>query len=467
MDGSESRDLKRVHSVMAILSHEIMTASKSSRSATWSATCLVGILLAAGRVHANGAFPDSLQVLLPADRPHEIILATNFGLISSQDDGQTWLWSCEQPLTNLAGLYQVGAPPQDRVYALSRAGLVYSEDDTCSWSVARGSLATALATDAFPDPRNPSRVFAIANQRGDASTPQSLYLSSDGGLTFGAPLFSAPLDGGLLGVESAASDPMTIYLSTYRQPGIHPQLMRSTDGGAQWMTIEVESTLGANGFRIVAVDPQDPLQLYLRVIEDLGEELAVSSDGGVTLRKPASTDGRFTAFARLASGTVLVGALSNGEAQGFRSTDRGLTFQPWVNPPHLRALAERDGKLFAAADNFKDGFALAVSTDEGLTFRPLMRFDQVTGINPCVQELCADPCDYQAGIKLWAPEVCQPRKQLSDASAGDGQRPAPPVNRVGIGCGCRAAGNFRPWWPISVALGLVFAIWLRSRSRGA
>jgi photosystem II stability/assembly factor-like uncharacterized protein len=416
------------------------------------------MFLVAGRAHANGAFPDSLQILLPADRPHEIVLTTNFGLISSQDDGKTWLWSCEQVLTNLAALYQVGAPPQDRVYALSRSGLVTSEDDTCTWKMSRGSLATALATDAFPDPHDPSRVLAIANERGDAITPQSLYLSSDGGLTFGAPLFSAPLAGGLLGVESAATDPMTIYLSTYRQPGIHPQLMRSIDGGAQWTTIDVESTLGANGFRIVAVDPQDPLQLYLRVIEDLGEELAVSSDGGVTLRKPLSTDGRFTAFARLASGTLLVGALSNGAAQGFRSTDRGLTFQPWLNPPHLRALAERDGLLFAAADNFKDGFALGVSTDEGLTFRPLMRFDQVTGIKPCLQEICQDLCDFQAGIKLWAPEVCRP--------SSDAQKPAPLVNRVAFACGCRASGNPRTSVPFEAALGLAIVVWLGSRSRG-
>ena len=35
--------------------------------------------LAARPALGNGAFPDSQAVITPADRPHEILLATNFG----------------------------------------------------------------------------------------------------------------------------------------------------------------------------------------------------------------------------------------------------------------------------------------------------------------------------------------------------------------------------------------------------
>src|SRR5262249_55055616 len=60
--------------------------------------------------HPNGAFPDSLSIMLPPDHPHEIVLATNFGLLISEDDGATWHWVCEQAVASLSTLYQMGPP---------------------------------------------------------------------------------------------------------------------------------------------------------------------------------------------------------------------------------------------------------------------------------------------------------------------------------------------------------------------
>jgi hypothetical protein len=408
-----------------------------------------GLLAGEGRARADGAFPDSMQLLLPADRPREIVLATNFGLISSEDDGQTWVWACEPDLNDNAILYQVSAAPSDRMFAvLLRRGLVYSDDGACTWTSAAGQLATAVASDVFADPTNPARVFAIGAENGDGRTPQSLYRSDDGGLTFGAPLFSAPTAGGLLSVESAVSDPLTIYLSMYTTPMVHPFLVRSADGGAQWTSVDLEPAIGVNSFRIAAVDPEDPRKIYLRVSEALGEHLAVSADGGATFAEPVFTDGTLTAFARLASGTVLVGVSSSSASgdggvpsTGYRSNDGGVTFQPWSGAPHLRALAERDGKLFAAADNFRDGFAVGVSTDEGLSFQPLVTYDQVMRIKPCVQQVCRDICDMSLGGLLWSPDVCS--GTLGDGGEGGDARgggDGPSKATVSSGCGCSAGG---------------------------
>src|ERR1044071_3801977 len=112
----------------------------------------LSVALCSARAAGNGAFPDSSAILLPADRPDEIVLATNFGLIVSEDDGLTWSWTCEQAASVSASLYQVGPPAQDRVYAVSTAGLIFSDDGSCSWTRAQGLLASAYATDAFPDP---------------------------------------------------------------------------------------------------------------------------------------------------------------------------------------------------------------------------------------------------------------------------------------------------------------------------
>src|SRR5579872_3614515 len=51
--------------------------------------CWVGVLLAiagaATPALANGAFPDAQQILLPSGKPDQIILATTFGLVISDD----------------------------------------------------------------------------------------------------------------------------------------------------------------------------------------------------------------------------------------------------------------------------------------------------------------------------------------------------------------------------------------------
>jgi hypothetical protein len=47
---------------------------------------------------ANGAFPDSMGILLPVDQPNVIIATTNFGLLVSEDAGATFGWICEEAI---------------------------------------------------------------------------------------------------------------------------------------------------------------------------------------------------------------------------------------------------------------------------------------------------------------------------------------------------------------------------------
>src|SRR5215831_1213059 len=103
------------------------------RTIAWWLLCTAA--LAPARASANGAFPDSLSILLPPDRPHEIILATNFGLLVSEDDGAKWNWVCEQAVASQARLYQMGPPPTDRLLAVSPLALVTSSNGACSWQV--------------------------------------------------------------------------------------------------------------------------------------------------------------------------------------------------------------------------------------------------------------------------------------------------------------------------------------------
>ena len=380
---------------------------------------LLTLLTGAGRALANGALPASYGILLPADKPQEIVLATNFGMIISEDAGKSWLWSCERPETSFGYLYAVGPAPRDRFYALSPdAGLGLSDDHSCTWQTAGGVLANLVASDFFVDRANGDRVLAIAASI-DADSgnigPPSLFQSMDAGTTFSdTPLFTAPVGANIVSVEIARSNPMVIYMAMYTTPDRHPRLLRSADGGQTWMDRDVEPSLGANEFRILTVDPDDANVLYLRVIALGMESVAVSRDAGVTFTMPITVaKGTLSAFLRLASGTVLVGGLINLDTggmngTGFRSTDGGKTFGPWtLSPqPHILGMAEREGVLYLAGKNYSDGWALATSHDEGMTFQPLSTYSDVHGIKPCVMSMCGDQCKLVSSQAVWTNDVC-------------------------------------------------------------
>ena len=342
------------------------------------------LLLAwAGPARGNGALPASFGILLPADRPEQIVLATNFGMIFTEDGGTTWLWTCEQAQIALGYLYGIGPSPRDRFYGLSpEQGLAFSDDNSCTWRRSGGALSTLVASDFFVDRGNPDRVVAVASTV-DPDTlevgPDLVVESTDAGTTFAAtPLYEAPADANVVSIEIARSNPMIIYVALFRTPGRHPHLLRSDDGGRTWVDRDLEAGIGEFEFRILTVDPDDPDVLYLRVVASGMEHVAVTRDGGMTFTMPVTITGPFggglSSFLRMASGTVLVGGFLTIEGGGmngvaYRSTDGGHTFVPWTLTPQPRifGLAERDGVLYVAGKNYSDGWALATSRDEGVT----------------------------------------------------------------------------------------------------
>ena len=428
--------------------------------------------------------------MLPQDKPQEIGLATTFGLILSSDGGSTWLWTCEQlATTSMANVYAIGAPPVaaggvgDRFYALSPLeGLAYSDDESCSWTGAGGALAGQAVSDFFPDPTNPQRVLAAAAPAGDggAGVVPAVYLSMDGGATFGAtPVFTAPASAALVGIEIARSDPNVIYLAYVltTASGYDSRLVRSSNGGQSWSApIDLVAPLGPALVRILAVDLADANRVYLRTSTVTADGVAVTPDGGSTYVTPITiSNGSVTAFARLASGSVLVGAAINAPGgattgTGYRSTDGGMTFASWgfgsiqplgPNPPHIVGLAERmeAGKpiLYLSGKNYSDGWALATSTDEGQTLTALMSYDQVSRIEPCVQAVCADNCETVEGQGVWTPDVC------TGGAPDAGTAPAP----EGGGCHCtvtRGEPSARAVSGFALAAALLVA-W-RGRRRG-
>jgi hypothetical protein len=284
-----------------------MRAAEARASIALLGAAAMVLVAAPPLARADGAFPDSQIILTPAARPREIILVTNFGLIQSEDGGATWLWSCEQMANLYGAYYQLGLPPRDRLYTLAGSQVTFSDDRGCVWDVARGLPPSAGGgvTDFWVDRTVTDRILAVET----ACCPgeqlaHALFESTDGGGTFPTtPLYRAAPGAMITGVESARSDPRTIYLTLLGAPmdggSPPPMLVRTSDGGLTWQVADLSARLGPGMVRLVAVDPTDAGKVFLLWSGVDGQALAVTGDGGADARKILVPTGVLKAFLRL------------------------------------------------------------------------------------------------------------------------------------------------------------------------
>lgn len=434
-----------------------------------------GALLPTAGVRAHGSFPDAQQILLPADRPERIILTTNFGLISSEDSGRSWLFSCEHGLSTFTGPYLLAPPPSTRILALTASsGLIYSNDDSCTWNGARALTDVLPYTFSVAGSTGGQRVYVVGAPLSDLRAGDNIYVSDDGGVSFGAPAFTASPGSALLTVLAAPSQPSLVLAAMY-SADMHPILLSSHDSGQHWETsADLVDSFGSNPFELLWIDAVDPDRIYARILGPAAETLGISRDGGKSFVPAVSIPGKLSAFLRLASGTILVGGTAGVAGIGYRSTDDGRTFQPWPEAPRVHALAERNGKLYVAASNYDDGYAIAESDDEGATLKALTGFGQVRAMKGCVAAVCAEACSYNAAIGLWPQAVCEGESTVPepgiDAGMGDDGPPSPAdaagegpgVGSSGGGCGCDVGRDPRA---ACTELLLLVSIWVMARRK--
>ena len=345
-----------------------------------------GALLVAGlpRVAlADGALPDSISILLPADQGQEILISTNFGLVVSEDFGATWTYVTEYTMnTPCAFLYQLGPSPNNRVYVESSSGISVSGDDGCSWDGGVFPVTNVSVQDAFPDPSDPLHVLALASWDGGpgGGAIDSVFESHDGASSFPNILLSVTSPVSLKSLEVAKSAATTYYATAYKNQGttVLPMLFQSTNSGQTWQTYDL-GTLGSAFAYILEVSPGNSNVLYLRVVS-----LADPSQGGLARVTVAADGGAavsmlfnqgLDAFIQLSSGSLLL----NSNNQDYISND-GTTFNRWGGCGGIRSFAERDGGLFALTDCS----TVAVSWDLGVNWNALLEsFEQISGPRAC------------------------------------------------------------------------------------
>lgn len=438
-----------------------MTAT-SRAAALFVAAALV---VCASPASGDGAFPDAQAILLPAGQPDRIILATSFGLLTSDDAGGRFEYTCHDAVSEGGRLYGAVAAPGTRVLSVTASSVVHTDDLGCSYAAATGVGGGGYAFDVFPDPTLPSRVFAVVlpDAMGER-VPMSVYVSDDAGSTFDRALFTAPITAFITGVESAASDPSVIYVTWFDTPKVHPRLSRTRDGGASWTTVDLEPFLGGAEARLAAVSRTDPDDVALRVIsrddeKRLIDRLSITRDGGLTFQSALTlVDEEMTAVLRRPNGDVWVTARAGMQPRGYRSRDGGRSFAAWALPLRVRGLAERAGVVYAATDDLLDGFALARSNDDGESWTPVLKFADIAAVASCRRDACAQACRMQSSYGTFPVQVCgavadggADAGASLDAASGVGGDSGVAVREAG-GCSCGLASVRPDGWLLFVAV---------------
>ncbi|MFM2152996.1 MAG: hypothetical protein RL199_1431 [Pseudomonadota bacterium] len=410
-------------------------------------TPLLLALLLAPEARADGAFPDSNNLTAPAGTKR-LLLSTTFGLVLSDDDGATWFWVCEEAIGPNVVQYQAAAPPSLLLWSVDANNHLHrSPDGGRTWSSVTDALvASGDVTDVFPDPNDGRRAIAAYQARdGTGTAPWQVIETVDGGESFRV-LYTAPSGARVESLEIAVSDARAVTVALLATDGAEPvpSLVRTLDGGT-WTTLPLEPTVGRHVVRIASVDSSDPSVAYLRVFAvETGagtpDKPAVVKDAlaivrGDTVTMPLVLDGPMSTFLRRADGTLLVAGATAG---AFRSQD-GATFEPWTTAPRLRALAEREGVLYAAADAFRDGYAAARSPDGGASWQKMLAWPDLCGIYPSEQlaDVCRMPWRLTADrFGVEPPDACPkaPVPATPDPTV-------PTTTKPPQGCGCGGAGS--------------------------
>jgi photosystem II stability/assembly factor-like uncharacterized protein len=394
---------------------------------------------------ANGRFPRADQLVFVPGRPDELVLRVTFGLLVSRDAGVAWDWVCE-PAIGFDGIEDpaVAVLNDGVVLAGLFGGLAQSDAGTCSWRFSNTAALDLPVVDlsARRDAPNVAVALAWEAQPPGQNTPgyrSRFFATNDNGASWAS--YGTPLDPSvlMLTLDLAPSEPRRLYASGIRsgmaRSGV---LFVSVDEGLTWTEHAVPfDARSEQGLYIAAVDPLDPLLVYLRTSAANTSRLLVTRDGGTTFEE------------QFAGGPMLGFALSADGAEIFLG---GLEDGLWVSPRGpasflqrstlpIQCLASRGDTLYACSNDV-GGFALGASRDGGRNFEPMLRLSEVRGPLACPDGSSASVCGA-----LWP--AMSDRLGITGA-AGNELPPAVIDNGVSAraydgGCALGTVGAREPW----------------------
>ncbi len=281
----------------------------------------LGLVALTPTAQANGRFPQAQQLVVHPTDPQRIVLRATFGIVLSDDGGQTWRVACERAV-GYGGTEDpaIGITSSGRLLAGIFAGLATTPDFGCSWSFAHGDrdsgLSERFVVDVSVRKDDPSVAVAMVSMgMGGGAFLNQNYESNDAGETW--VQLGTDIDPTFLGltIDYAPSDATRMYMSGLVdvKDGV---LLRSRDGGKAWETLPIPGTGVKNTPFIAAVHPTNPDILYVRTsANDAGDggnfandALLYSDDAGDTWTETLRAPAKLLGFALSPDGgEVLVG----------------------------------------------------------------------------------------------------------------------------------------------------------------
>jgi len=404
---------------------------------------------------ANGRYPATNQFVFSPIDPDQLVLRVTFGLLVSRDHGKTWRWVCERALGIVGDedpMYTI--TPTGALVSTTIRGVEVSRDEMCTFPPAPGVPRRAFV-DLTARRAAPSEVVVFASDRandGPDGKPvhvSELFETLDEARSFtslGSPFPDTSFAGET--VDLAPSDRDRIYVTGVREKGLETRsarLFTSRDRGKTWSGVDVPLVGTETSLYIAGVDPSRADRLYLRTSNGFEQptRVLVSDDGGATTRTIFSATGAVPGFALSEDGSrIWVG----GPLDGLHVASTADFAFAQRTKIEIQCLATSPDGLLACS-NERFGFVAGLSTDDGATFSPMLRFCNILGPLMDCPDTSATSYECVAGGKLGQPPWPFQRMQLAcDLPDGGGRRDAstPGSGDVGVDTsppdeGCAAA----------------------------
>jgi hypothetical protein len=421
-------------------------------------------LFFAASAEANGRFPLADQLIIDPGDPAHMVMRVTYGMLQSVDAGKTWQWTCELAIGyNGTQDPAIGITQDGTILAGIFQGLSISHDRACSWAFYGDPLTKQYTIDNSVDRENPARAVAITSTGTMTGFHVILAETMDNGHTWTQAGVPVTNDFIALTVDTAPSRPDRVYVSGLVGKSLTPALEWSDNRGQVWTRVYVPAEFGPGNPYIAAVDPANADRVYVRISGDVADRLLLSDDGAQTWKEIFSTGGDLLGFALSPDGTkVAVGGPTDG-LHIASTTDH--VFQP-VAQLTTRCLTWSAAGLYACANEFKDGFTLGISTDEGKSFTSLYHLRDLCPLQCPAGTQTADLCSTP-----W-PGVAATIDADVTCGAGTGASTSGPTSGgngdaiSGGTCACRA-GSAQQTAGIGLATAacLVAAAWRRRRGR--
>ncbi len=405
---------------------------------------------------ANGRFPRAQTVLESGDT---LVLRATFGLMVSRDRGKNWDWVCEQAM----GFTGAWDPP-----------LALASDGTLFIGLEKG-LRTTKDGCVFEDHHELDGQLVSDLTEFHGETWASTSTPGQSALVWRTQMgkfvrWSKPLPGLYIDTLDVyrgkiGSSPGRVYLTGIETgKPIAPHFYRSDDDGVTFTELKPAWPHPSARLFIAAIDPIHPERVLVRSLGVEGSDLLLTEDSGKTFRVVLHFDGAMFGFA-MENDYVWAGSGTPSEGL-WRSIDRGRTFTKVRD--QLVYCLRASSALYACSEPYvPNGYALAGSRDEGITWATMASFTNVRGPVACPAgdgTKCVEPW---AQTKLMlstnvggAVDAGAEGDAAPDASAPDA---GPPAQSGSSRCGCSFAGERASGGAGVVLGGLVLLLVLRRR----